>query len=103
MNGKRWAALGIAALLFFVSIGVSFATTLFTTDAGSMLEELFPTTDSNFTEEVVEGDDVLNRIAILDVEGTIVDTGEQPSLLSGASTYNHRSFLEKLDMVASDK
>ena len=27
MNGKRWAALGIAAVLFFVSIAVGTATT----------------------------------------------------------------------------
>ena len=44
MNGKRWAALGIAAFLFFASMGVWTATTLFATDASSMLEELFPTT-----------------------------------------------------------
>ena len=103
MNGKRWAALGIAALLFFVSIGVSFATTLFTTDAGSTLEKLFPTTNSNFSEEVVQGNDGSNKIAIFDVEGAILDTGDQPSFLSGTSTYNHRSFLDKLDMAASNK
>ena len=37
MNGKRWAALGIAAFLFFVSMGVWTATTLFSTDARSMI------------------------------------------------------------------
>ena len=57
-GGECWAALGIAALLFFVSIGVSIATTLFTTDTGSMIEGTIPTTDS-FSEEVVEGDDLL--------------------------------------------
>lgn len=29
MNGKRWAALGIAAVLFFVSILVGTATTFY--------------------------------------------------------------------------
>lgn len=101
MNGKRWAALGIAALLFFVSIGVSVATTLFTADTGKIFDKFFPT-EGGFSEEVVEGDDVFNKIAIFDVEGTILDTGDQPSLLSGTSTYNHRSFLAKLDMAAKD-
>lgn len=101
MNGKRWAALGIAALLFFVSIGVSVATTLFTADTGKIFDKFIPT-EGGFSEEVVEGDDVFNKIAIFDVEGTILDTGDQPSLLSGTSTYNHRSFLEKLDMAAKD-
>ena len=32
MNGKRWAALGIAAFLFFVSMGVWTAVTLFSLD-----------------------------------------------------------------------
>ena len=67
-----------------------------------MIDELFPT-EGSFSEEVVEGNDLTNKIAIFDVEGTILDTGDQTSILSGASTYNHRSFLDKLDMAAKDK
>lgn len=102
MNGKRWAALGIAALLFFVSIGVGVATTFLSTDTEKAFTELFAM-DDMFYEDVVEGDDVFNKIAIFDVEGTIMDTGEAVSILSGESTYNHRSFLDKLDMAAEDK
>ena len=102
MNGKRWAALGIAAFLFFVSMGVWTAVTLFSLDTRTMIDELFPT-EGSFAEEVVEGNDLTNKIAIFDVEGAILDTGEQTSILSGASTYNHRSFLDKLDMAAKDK
>lgn len=96
MNGKRWAALGIAAVLFFVSMGVGLATTLFTTDTESAIEGLF-TSDSGFYEEVIEGQDPTNVIAVLDVEGTIQDTGEA-SLLS-SETYNHRDFMDKLQMA----
>lgn len=102
MNGKRWAALGIAAFLFFVSMGVWTAVTLFSLDTRNMIDELFPT-EGSFAEEVVEGNDLTHKIAIFDVEGTILDTGEQTSILSGVSTYNHRSFLDKLDMAAKDK
>jgi len=102
MNGKRWAALGIAALLFFVSIGVSAATFFFSADTRSVFEDLLATGESNFYEEVVEGDDVFNKIAIFDVEGTILDTGEDYSIFGAGSTYNHRSFLKKLDMAAED-
>lgn len=101
MNGKRWAALGIAALLFFVSIGVWTATTLYSMDTKAMIDELFPT-DGNFSEEIVEGNDLENKIAIFEVEGTILDTGDQTSILSAGSTYNHQSFLDKLDMAAED-
>ena len=83
-------------------MGVWTATTLFLLDTRTMIDELFPT-EGSFAEEVVEGNDLSNKIAIFDVEGTILDTGEQTSILSGASTYNHRSFLDKLDMAAKDK
>ncbi|MFC9598013.1 signal peptide peptidase SppA [Peribacillus butanolivorans] len=96
MNGKRWAALGIAAVLFFVSIGVGVATTVFTADTENLIDELFAS-DSEFYEEVIEGEDFSNVIAVFDVEGTIQDTGEA-SLLSSA-TYNHRAFMDKLKMA----
>ncbi|RRN74267.1 signal peptide peptidase SppA [Peribacillus simplex] len=96
MNGKRWAALGIAAVLFFVSIAVGTATTLFTADTENIIDELFAS-ESAFYEEVIEGDDFSNVIAVFDVEGTIQDTGEA-SLLSSA-TYNHRAFMDKLKMA----
>ncbi|WP_339200527.1 signal peptide peptidase SppA [Peribacillus sp. FSL P2-0133] len=96
MNGKRWAALGIAAVLFFVSIAVGAVTTLFTADTENIIDELFAS-ESAFYEEVIEGDDYSNVIAVFDVEGTIQDTGEA-SLLSSA-TYNHRAFMDKLKMA----
>lgn len=100
MNGKRWAALGIAAFLFITSMGVWTAVTFFSLDTRNMMDELFPT-DESFSEEVVEGDDLNNKIAIFDVKGTILDTGDQTSIFND-STYNHRSFLKKLDMAAED-
>ncbi|MDM5221637.1 signal peptide peptidase SppA [Peribacillus sp. NJ11] len=96
MNGKRWAALGIAAVLFFVSIAVGAATTLFTADTENIIDGLFAS-ESAFYEEVIEGDDLTNVIAVFDVEGTIQDTGEA-SLLS-STTYNHRAFMDKLKMA----
>ncbi|KWW20061.1 MULTISPECIES: signal peptide peptidase SppA [Bacillaceae] len=96
MNGKRWAALGIAAVLFFVSILVGTATTFFTADTESVINELFAS-ESEFYEEIIEGEDYTNVIAVFDVEGTIQDTGEA-SLLSSA-TYNHRAFMDKLKMA----
>ncbi|MCK1991854.1 signal peptide peptidase SppA [Peribacillus muralis] len=96
MNGKRWAALGIAAVLFFVSILVGTATTFFTADTESVINDLFAS-ESEFYEEIIEGEDYTNVIAVFDVEGTIQDTGEA-SLLSSA-TYNHRAFMDKLKMA----
>ncbi len=97
--GRLWES-----LLFFFSYqwGFGLQSHYSLLDTRTMIDELFPT-EGSFAEEVVEGNDLTNKIAIFDVEGAILDTGEQTSILSGASTYNHRSFLDKLDMAAKDK
>lgn len=100
MNGKRWAALGIAAVLFIASMGISLASTLAFTDFSGAVEDLF-VSETGFMEEVVEEGSSSDVIAVLDVEGVIEDTGSSTSLLDSA-TYNHQSFLDKLEMVAED-
>ena len=100
MNGKRWAALGIAAVLFIASMGISLASTLAFTDFSGAVEELF-VSETGFMEEVVEEGSSSDVIAVLDVEGVIEDTGSSTSLLDSV-TYNHQSFLDKLEMVAED-
>lgn len=97
MNGKRWAALGIAAALLIVSIGTSIATSLFFADTEDMFNEMFMA-DQEFMEEVVEGDDEFNQIAVFNVDGVIQDTGETTPLMS-TGTYNHRAFMDKLQMA----
>ena len=103
MNGKRWAALGIAAALFFFSLITSVATSIFfSAEEGgffSGFSEVFEATGETFTEEIMEDGDEFNKIAVLSVEGTIQDLGDSSSLL-GTSGYNHRSFLEQLDYAA---
>lgn len=101
MNGKRWAALGIAAALFFVSVVInllsSFAFKGFQTD----FSELMAATEEPFTEEIVEEGSELKKIVILDVDGVIQDTGEAESLFAD-STYNHQTFLKKLNLIKED-
>ncbi|MDQ0221079.1 signal peptide peptidase SppA [Peribacillus cavernae] len=101
MNGKRWAALGIAAALFFVSVGTSIATSLFFADTEDIFNEMFAT-DQAFVEEVIDGDDEFNRIAVFEVDGVIQDTGEANPLTS-AGGYNHRAFMDKLQMAKEDR
>ncbi|PLT32275.1 signal peptide peptidase SppA [Bacillus sp. V5-8f] len=101
MNGKRWAALGIAVVLFFVSIGTSIATSLFFADTDELLNEMFAS-DQEFMEEVMEGEDELNKIAVFDVDGVIQDTGETNPIM-GAGGYDHRAFMDKLQMAKDDR
>ena len=66
MNGKRWAALGIAAGLFFVSILINFLSSIAFMDVEDTFNSFF---DSNemFNEEIVREGDALKKIAILEV------------------------------------
>lgn len=100
MNGKRWAALGIAAVLFFVSVGTSIATSLFFADTEDIFNEIFAA-DQKFTEDIMEGEDEFNKIAVFDVNGVIQDTGDTTPLMSTGG-YNHRAFMDKLQMAKED-
>lgn len=101
MNKKRWGALGIAVLLFGVSIIVNAASVAFTTDFSKLFDEVFAEPTDSFIEEVVEDGDALKKIAILEVNGVIQDTGSSGSLLSNG-TYNHRDFMKQLNYVKED-
>jgi protease IV len=101
MNGKRWAALGIAVGLFIVSVLINFLTAFAFNGIKTDVTELFSASEQPFSEEVVKEGNELKKIAILDVEGVIQDTGEAQSLLQN-SGYNHQTFLKKLDYVKND-
>lgn len=101
MNGKRWAALGIAAALFFVSIIINFLSTFAFKGVETNVGEFFSTNDQPFTEEVVKTGSELKKIAVLDVDGVIQDSGEPASLLQ-SSGYDHQEFMKKLNYVKED-
>ncbi|WP_019243875.1 MULTISPECIES: signal peptide peptidase SppA [Bacillus] len=104
MNGKRWAALGIAAGLLVFSIIFNLASNvLFSSDeeGNGMFNDFLNMTEDVYTEEVIEQGSSLNKIAVLDVDGVIQDTSSSTTMFS-TSGYNHRSFLDKLDMAKDD-
>ncbi|MEW8970259.1 MAG: signal peptide peptidase SppA [Mesobacillus sp.] len=91
MNGKRWAALGIAVGLFIASIFINFLSTVAFSDAEDVSEEMF-------AEEIIEEGDMLSKIAVLSINGVIQDTGDAESFFE-SPLYNHRAFMEQLDYV----
>lgn len=99
MSGKRWAAIGIAALLFFVSIMVNMASSFLSTDLQSFFNEM-ALVDESFIEEVYEEGDTGGKIALLELDGVIQDTGETSSFLNVG--YNHRIFMEQLNYAKDD-
>jgi protease IV len=101
MNGKRWAAIGIAAVLFIFSAGVNLFSSFMFGNAEESLAGMFVSSSAPFAEEIVEEGSASRKIAVLNLNGTIQDTGEAGSLL-GASGYNHQSFMKNLDYVKED-
>ncbi|MBS4191628.1 signal peptide peptidase SppA [Bacillus sp. FJAT-49705] len=101
MNGKRWAALGIAVGLFIFSVFTNFLSGLAFKDVESSVTELFASSNDALVEEVIEEGNNLKKIAVLEVDGVIQDTGQPTSLFTSAG-YNHKGFMKKLEQVKED-
>ncbi|RYG71756.1 signal peptide peptidase SppA [Lentibacillus lipolyticus] len=96
MNKKRWFALGIAVVLFAVSLGFRFMSSLFAADVESIME--MP--QQKYKEEVVEKG-TGNKIAVLELDGVIQNISTSSLLNTGG--YNHERFLDKLEHVGQDQ
>jgi protease IV len=101
MNGKRWAALGIAAALFFVSVMVNFLSAFAFKGVETDIGELLAASELPFTEEIIQEGNEMKKIAVLDVDGVIQDTNDAESFFQAAG-YNHQGFLKKLDYLKED-
>ncbi|MGG4011317.1 signal peptide peptidase SppA [Bacillus smithii] len=100
MNRKRIIALAIAAILFAVSVIVNLASITLTADVEKLFEGL-TNQDGNFNEDVIEKGNTLKKIAVLEVNGVIQDTGSTASFFE--TGYNHENFMKMLDKVEHDK
>jgi protease IV len=101
MNRKRWIALSIAAALFVISVLVNVITALLTSDAEKWSESWLALAEQEFSEEVLEDGDELQKIVVLEVNGVIQD-GEDTGALLAASGYNHQSFLRMIEQAKND-
>ncbi|WP_316570972.1 signal peptide peptidase SppA [Neobacillus sp. YIM B06451] len=101
MSGKRWAALGIAAGLFIISVLVNVLSGFAIKGVENDLGDLFAPTQKSYAEEVLEEGNEFKKIVVLDVNGTIQDTGESTPLW-GSQGYNHHTFMKKLEDAGDD-
>lgn len=96
---KRIVAAVIAVALLIFGVFFSFFSSLWASDWEDTFNQFswgsFP------PSFVVEEGDANNRIAVLNIEGTIMDTGEQPSTFSGPA-YNHTMTIEALKEIIND-
>ncbi|MDN7240229.1 signal peptide peptidase SppA [Planococcus sp. N028] len=101
MNTKRWIALVAAAVLLGISLVINSAFALFQTNLDTGLADIMAPAGSDYMEYVIEEGSMDERIAVLNVDGVIQDTGEA-SPLFGASGYNHSFFMDQLEQVKQD-
>ncbi len=95
---KRLIALLIAAALFVLAVASSLFTSSFTS---TMSQELKGLNDSDTLQETtLSGTDADNKIARIEVNGVIQDTGS-PSLFSDGS-YNHQVMMQELEEIKDD-
>ena len=103
MNGKRWAALGIAAALFLFSIITSIAaSSIFSKEEEEVgfVENWIGLSGNLFKEELIEKGNGNQKIVVLEIDGAITSSASS-SLLSGGG-YNHEAFLKKLKLAKED-
>ncbi|WP_449537255.1 signal peptide peptidase SppA [Ferdinandcohnia sp. Marseille-Q9671] len=103
MNGKRWAALGIAAGIFVFSVFFNFASNVASKNFSRLSDDLLAGTNEEFLENVLIEGKGTNKILVLHVNGVIQDTGEDVSSFFQAAGYQHESFLKMIEKAEEDK
>lgn len=101
MNTKRWVALLVAAAVLVISLLVNSVFSLFQSNFAASFEELMAADTALLDERIIEQGNANSKIAVLEVEGAIQDTGDASSLF-GAAGYNHRQFMQKLEQIKED-
>lgn len=94
LNRRRWIAILVAVVLVFMSIGFRFTMTV----ASGLLEDVFNFETSYFEEEEIRPGDIGEKIAILQLNGAIMDLSS-PLFMDG---YNHELFLATIDQAFED-
>lgn len=98
VSGKRWAALGIATALFVFSVIISFTTSFGNKEANISDSWL----DGPFSEDIIEEGIMTEKIAVLEVNGIIQDTGEDVTSLFESVGYQHQKFLQMIEKAGED-
>lgn len=100
MNGKRWGAIAIAAVLFVFSIIIS--STMMFINQSDMFKEAFAT-NTDFSEDIIEEGSSFNKILVLNVNGVIQDTGEDVTSFFSTAGYQHQTFLDMVEAAGDDE
>lgn len=100
MTAKRWVAIIVASMLLVVSLGVNTLSYFFTRDFSGLLDEMANASFSGYSENILEEGSSRERIAVLNLDGVIQDTGSASSLFF--TGYNHQFFMSQLNEIYAD-
>lgn len=101
MNTKRWIALVVAAAVLGISVVINSAFAFLQGGFTEGIDEMMASTQSTVSEIVLEDGDFDSRVAVLNVDGVIQDTGDTASFF-GTAGYNHSFFMEQLETIKED-
>ena len=97
---KRIIALVSAIAIVVLGLGISFMSSLWASDWEDMFADFSETMAPANT--VLEDGDVGNKIAVINIDGVIQDTGASGSGLFQAEGYNHQMTIKALKDIAED-
>ena len=95
MTMKRWIAIIVATTLLLVSIGINALSFVFTRDFTGFIDNL--TSNSGYSETVIEQGLGKEKIAVMTLDGVIQDTGSASTLFSCG--YDHQFFMDQLNEI----
>ncbi|HZW67683.1 MAG TPA: signal peptide peptidase SppA [Pseudogracilibacillus sp.] len=96
MKNRRWIALTIAIVLIFMSIGIRFTTFI----ASGFFSGMFDLEEGVYEELPVREGDPTSKIAIVNLDGAIMDLGPQGIFGAG---YDHDQLLLQLEQAFTDE
>lgn len=101
MNKKRWGLVFIGVVIILIGTFTAIQrVNLSTVNYGSTINEILGQEDA-LNEVVDVTGDGMNKIAIIEVDGTIMDQ-QSTSLFSGAEGYNHQKTMNTLSTLKND-
>ncbi|MHA6260673.1 signal peptide peptidase SppA [Sporosarcina sp. CAU 1771] len=100
MTAKRWIAIIITGALIFISVGVNSLSYFFTRDFSQLFDEFAMSSSSEYSESVIESGVGRDKIAVLNLDGVIQDTGGLSSFMG--TGYNHQFFMNQLNEIRMD-
>lgn len=103
MTNKRWMAIGLSIIVLIVSLILPTVASVFMADEEDEenVRDFFSSLiDDSLTESVVRDGDTFNRIAVIDVQGLMIN---QPNASLLSEGYNHGLILNQLEQIKADE